>query len=102
MNFTKSIDILYNKFFDKKNFKNIDLPFIDGTKELKFLKITNPNTYKKIKKTRDEISALYRNKHYKPNLITKAKMINIRCKHAQNIITKCISGIKHYVGENNV
>ena len=34
MSFTKSIDILYNKFFDKNNFKDINLPFIDGTQNL--------------------------------------------------------------------
>lgn len=99
MNFTKSIDILYNNFFDKKNFKNINLPFIDDTKELKFLKITNPKYYKELKRIKDKRNALYRNKHYKPNLMTKAKLINTRCRLAQNLITKCINGIKQCVGE---
>lgn len=99
MNFTKSIDILYNKFFDKNNFKNINLPFIDFEKELKFLKITNPSYYKKLKDDKNKRNALYRNKHYKPNLMTKAKLINTRCRLAQNLITKCINGIKQCVGD---
>ena len=99
MNFTKSIDILYNKFFDKNNFKNINLPFIDFEKELKFLKITNPSYYKKLKDDKNKRNALYRNKHYKPNLVAKAKAINMMCKCAQDLITKSINGIKQCVGE---
>ncbi len=99
MSFTKSIDILYNKFFDKNNFKDINLPFIDGTKELKFLKITSPKYYKELKERDSKRNALYRNKHYKPNLMTKAKLINTRCRLAQNLITKCINGIKQCVGD---
>ncbi len=99
MNFTKSIDILYNKFFDKKNFKNINLPFIDFEKELKFLKITNPNCYKKQKDNKNKRNALYRNKHYKPNLVAKAKAINMMCKCAQDLITKSINGIKQCAGD---
>ena len=98
MSFTKSIDILYNKFFDKNNFKDINLPFIDGTKELKFLKITSPKYYKELKERDSKRNALYRNKHYKPNLMTKAKLINTRCR-LQNLITKCINGIKQCVGD---
>lgn len=99
MNFTKSIDILYNKFFDKNNFKDINLPFIDFEKELKFLKITNPSYYTKLKDDKKKRNALYRNKHYKPNLVAKAKTINMMCKCAQNLITKCINGIKQCVGD---
>lgn len=99
MNFTKSIDILYNKFFDKNNFKDINLPFIDSDKDLKFLKITNPSYYKILKRNKDKRNALYRNKHYKPNLVAKAKAINMMCKCAQDLITKSINGIKQCVGE---
>ena len=33
---------LYDKFLNKKNFKDIDLLLIDKHKEFKFLKVTNP------------------------------------------------------------
>lgn len=105
MNFLKNIDTLYNKFFDNKNFKNIDLPFIDGykDKQVKFLKITDPSSYKRYQKTASVRNYNYRKKHYDKNtpLKVKANTINRRCKHAQTIITQCINSINKLVGDIN-
>ena len=85
--------------------KNIDLPFIDGykDKQVKFLKITDPSSYKRYQKTASVKNYNYRKKHYDKNtpLKVKANTINRRCKHAQTIITQCINSINKLVGDIN-
>ena len=89
MDFNQSIDKLYEKFFNNKNFKNIDFPFISSNKQLKFLKVTNPKVYESIMNSRRKACEKIFKGKYK--IASKISVINRRCQSAQHIITNIIS-----------
>ncbi len=99
----QNINTLYSKFFNEKNFKNIDLPFISKQKKIEFQKVTDPKGYENFRRKRSLRNLRYRQKKdYAPNLVTKSKMINRVIQGIQTTLLNAINELKKTSGVNDV